>query len=167
MKEITFQEFLNEYNFANFHDDWGIAVVRDNMKVNGLTISWGSLGFLWNKPTFTLYVHESRYSKHLLDREDSYSINILDRPKYQKELDIFGSKSGKDVDKVKESGLTLEEDLSPYFKESKYVLICKKVGQTKFDESSINPPESIKMWYKKSGVHTMYFGEIIRILKNE
>nr|MCR4561964.1 flavin reductase [Bacilli bacterium] len=151
-----------------FNED-GVVLVRDKEKgkVNPITIGWGSLGVLWRKPCCTVYIHEMRYSKHLMDKEDVFSVCFLPEG-HRKEIGYFGKASGRDVDKIKESGLEVAyEDGIPYLKDSKLVIFCKKIGQTKFDESKISLPD-IKNWYQQSGVHSLYFGEIVKVIvRNE
>jgi hypothetical protein len=37
------------------------------------------------------------------------------------------------------------------------------MGQSKFDLANISEPRIMK-WYAKDGVHTIYYGEIIKVL---
>jgi len=37
------------------------------------------------------------------------------------------------------------------------------MGQSQFDATKINEMR-IKKWYEKDGVHTIYYGEIIKVL---
>ena len=43
------------------------------------------------------------------------------------------------------------------------VIICNKMGQSDFDVNNVFE-ESIKKWYNESGVHTIYYGEIKKVL---
>ena len=45
-------------------------------KVNTMTIAWGTLGIEWNKPIFTAFVRQSRYTKGLLDESGEFTVNI-------------------------------------------------------------------------------------------
>lgn len=166
-KKITFQE-LSEYKnpFAIFKE-WGITLVKDKDNANPMTIGWGGLGILWRKPCCTVYIHKTRYSKSLFDNEKSFSVSFFDKDRYKKELEIFGSVSGKEFDKTKASGLTLNyyQDI-PYYEEADVIIFCKKMGQTDFDINKVDE-DSINTWYQKDGVHTIYFGEIIDIFKRK
>ena len=68
-------------------------------EVNAMTIGWGSFGIEWNKPLFTVYVRQSRYTKALLDKNPEFTVNIPVGAVDKKILGVCGSKSGRDVDK--------------------------------------------------------------------
>ena len=169
MKEISIKDFGQEYNFMNFHDDWAALVADDGSRINSLTVSWGSIGYLWNLPTFSAYIHDDRFSQHIFDNSDYYSVCIFDRRKYQKALSYLGTVSGRDEDKIKGCGLTLnKEEKAPYFLEARYVLICKKTGDTDFVYERVKDDVEFKKYYKQTGgVHRIFEGEIIKVLKNE
>ncbi|MCR4561659.1 MAG: flavin reductase family protein [Bacilli bacterium] len=163
-KAIPYENISTYKDPISLFNEDGVVLVRDKEKgkVNPITIGWGSIGVLWGKPCCTIFIHESRYSKHLLDEEDFFSVCFL--PKEQKKMvAYFGKFSGRDVDKIKESGLEVVDGDYPFLKDSELVIFCKKVGQTKFDESKISLPD-IKNWCQQSGVHSIYFGEIVKVI---
>lgn len=164
-KQITFEELSKYKDPFSLFKEWGITLVKDKNNVNPMTIGWGGLGILWRKPCCTVYIHKTRYSKELFDNQNVFSVSFFDLNKYQKELNQFGSLSGRDTDKTKSSGFTLKyyQDI-PYYEEADVVIFCKKMGQTDFDINQVNET-SIKKWYEKDGVHTIYFGEIIAIFE--
>ena len=99
-------------------------------KANTMTISWGALGIEWGKPVFTTYVRESRFTREILDQTGEFTINIP-YGSYDKNILAFcGSKSGRDVDKIKELNLTLEEGecvAAPAIRELPLTLECRVV----------------------------------------
>lgn len=162
-KEIKLEDIDKYKNVFDLFSDSAIALANSGKKVNGLTIGWGSLGVLWSKPTCVVYVHETRYSRLIFDEADFFTVCFF-KSKYDAQLDYFGKVSGRDNDKIKESGLLLqEEDGIPYFAEAELVILCRKMGQSKFDLAKISEPRIMK-WYEKDGVHTIYYGEIIKVL---
>ena len=166
-KEIDVIDINKYKDSISLFKDWGVTVVEDEGKVNPMTIGWGSIGVLWRKPCFTAYIHKQRYSKKLFDKANTFSVCFFDTEKYKRELSYYGSKSGRDEDKILNSGLTVEkcEGVS-YIKEADLVIVCRKMGQSDFDINNIYE-ESIKKWYDESGVHTLYYGEIIKVLVRE
>jgi flavin reductase (DIM6/NTAB) family NADH-FMN oxidoreductase RutF len=74
-------------------------------KVNTMTIAWGSLGFMWNKPVFIAMVRYSRYTYELIDKAEDFTISLPLQGQLKKALGLCGSKSGRDIDKIKEFGL--------------------------------------------------------------
>lgn len=85
-------------------------------------------------------------------------INGFDR----KAFVICGTKSGRDMDKIKEAGLTLadSEVISvPAVKEFPLTLECRVIYQQEQDASGL--PEDIqKKFYSVEGDHTCYYEEI-------
>ena len=81
--------------------------VDDN--VNSMTISWGTLGIEWNKPIFTAFIRENRFTHEQIEKNREFTINIPYGYYDKKILGVCGSKSGRNIDKIKELGLTLEK----------------------------------------------------------
>ena len=99
-------------------------------KVNTMTIGWGTLGIEWSKPIFIAFVRESRYTKELLDKNPEFTVNIPYGEYDKSILGICGTRSGRDMDKIKELGLTLEpsETVSvPGIRELPLTLECKVI----------------------------------------
>lgn len=142
-------------------------------KVNSMTISWGTLGIEWEKATFTVYVRENRFTKHQLEKNPEFTINVPFGEFDKKILGICGTKSGHLSDKIKELNLTLESPNSvsvPAIKELPLTLECRVLYKQKQDESEIK--EEIKSKFYPQDVegsfhganrdfHTAYYGEII------
>ncbi|MBO4540797.1 MAG: flavin reductase [Bacilli bacterium] len=165
-KEISIQEIAEYKDPFSLFADWAAASAKGKEKANSLLIGWGGLGILWSKPCCTVYIHESRYSKKIFDEADSFSVCFFSRERFAKELAYLGKVSGRGEDKMSGCGLTAKEEKGiPYFEEAELVIFCKKMGQSKFDPEKISSPERIIEWYRKDGVHTLYFGEIIKVLR--
>lgn len=160
---IALEDVCREIDPFSLFRNGGAALVLGGGKRNALTLGWGSLGVLWRKPTLTLYVHATRYSKGLFDKATSFSYNVL-LPEKRKALSYLGRVSGRTEDKIEGSGLTVVKDeVADYFLESSLVLLCTKMGETDFSLPDVD--EGVKDWYEKDGVHTLYFGEIKKVLK--
>lgn len=99
-------------------------------KVNSMTISWGMLGIEWGKPIFVTVVRESRFTREMLEQNAEFTINAP-LEDYDKEImGVCGSKSGRDMDKIKELNLTLEEPEQisvPGIRELPLTLECKVI----------------------------------------
>lgn len=68
-----------------------------------MTASWGGLGVLWNAEVSMIFVRPERYTYEFLERETDYSLSFLVEG-HRQALQFCGSRSGRDVDKVKETG---------------------------------------------------------------
>lgn len=77
--------------------------------VNTMSISWGTMGIEWNKPIVTVFVRGSRHTKGLLDKNPEFTVNIPVGQIDKRIISLCGSKSGRDLDKIKELGLTTVE----------------------------------------------------------
>jgi len=85
-----------------------LITAKADGRVNPMTIGWGSLGTEWNTPVFIAYVRESRFTRELLDKNPEFTVNIPLEGCDKKILQLCGTQSGRDVDKVAALNLTLE-----------------------------------------------------------
>lgn len=162
LREVGLDEIAKYKDPFKLFSEGAIALADDTKEINGLTIGWGSIGTLWRKPILSLYVHEVRYTRHILDNASGFSICFIED---KEQLRYFGTVSGKDENKILNSKLTVNYvDGIPYFEESDLVIVCKKVGQSKFEVEKIDIPNIVD-WYSEDGVHTIYQGEIIKVLR--
>lgn len=132
-------------------------------KINTMTISWGALGFDWGVPVFTTYVRKSRFTHENLDRNSEFTVSIPFGKGADKVPAVCGSRSGRDIDKVKECGLTIEEPVNnsvPGFKEYPLTLECRVVYRQEQDMSQI-PEKFMKFYSGTPDVHDEFYGEIV------
>ncbi len=147
--------------FAAIGSQWMLITAGTPEKCNTMTASWGGLGILWGGPAATCYIRPQRYTKEFVDREEYFTLTFFGG-EYRKALALCGSKSGRDIDKVKECGFTVKtaECGAPYFEEAELVLVCRKRFAQPMDPDNI--PQEIKdKWYPQKDYHTLYIGEII------
>ena len=150
--------------FAMIGDQWMLITAGSGECCNTMTASWGGLGVLWQAPVATCYVRPQRYTKEFLDREEYFTLTFFSE-EWRKALALCGSKSGRDVDKVKECGFTVKTAAcgAPYFEQAELVLVCRKRFVQDFDTANI--PEDVKAaQYPNQDYHTMYIGEIVEVL---
>lgn len=135
-------------------------------EVNSMTIGWGMVGIEWGKPIFIAYVRDSRHTKKLLDETREFTVNIPLGDVDKNILSFCGTKSGRDVDKFKELGLTTEEPLHisvPGIKELPLTLECRVIYAQKQEKEEV--PETAKERFyggvNIDNYHTAYYGEIV------
>ena len=117
---------------------------KSDERVNSMTISWGMLGIEWGKPVFITVIREGRFTRELLEQNGEFTVNIPLDDSQKKALGFCGSKSGRDVNKLKELGLTLEEPESIFpFQELKSFLLHWSAGL------STNRSRILMQWKKK------------------
>ena len=54
--------------------DWLEVSAGKEGDMNLMTISWGSIGELWGKPVFTVYVSTSRYTHKFMEENDYFTV---------------------------------------------------------------------------------------------
>ena len=88
-------------------NNWGLVTAGNSDKFNTMTVSWGSMGELWGKDSVTVYIRPQRYTEEFMNSNDHFTLSFYPLDKKQAIHGICGSKSGRDVDKVKECNLHL------------------------------------------------------------
>ena len=155
---------LDKNVFSAIGDQWMLITAGTAEQCNTMTASWGGLGVLWGVPMATCYIRPQRYTKEFVDGSGYFTLSFFDG-KYRPQLNLCGTKSGRDVDKVKECGFTVAtaECGAPYFEEAELVLVCRKRFAQPMDPD--NMPQEIKTkWYPEEDYHTLYIGEIVEVL---
>ena len=153
-----------EFNvFSAIGDQWMLITAGTKDKCNTMTASWGGLGVLWGAPMAVAYIRPQRYTKEFVDNSEYFTLSFFSE-QYRKQLALCGSKSGREIDKVKECGFTVAEAQggAPYFEQADLVFVCRKRMVQKMEESLI-PAYVREKWYE-GDYHTMYWGEIVETL---
>lgn len=141
--------------------DWMLISAGTEEKWNTMTASWGGVGVIWGKPSVTAYIRHSRYTKEFVDNSEYFTITFL-QDGHRDALNTLGSKSGREIDKMHESGLTpVFVEGQPAFEEAKLVLVCCKRCKSEIAPEDILQQETIDKWYGDHDFHTMYIGEIV------
>jgi len=152
--------------FVMLNEDWGLLSAGDAEKHNTMTIAWGSLGIMWAKPVFSVVIRPQRYTKEFVDSNELFSVSFFPDG-YRKALNILGTKSGKDCDKIAESGLTpFFPDGTVAFEEANMIFICKKLhGGQQLDPTVFIDKSLDSVMYPKKDYHYYYTGEIVKVLQ--
>ncbi|MEE0957528.1 MAG: flavin reductase family protein, partial [Ruminococcus sp.] len=96
--EIKPQE-ITQNPFQLIGNDWALVTAGNAEKFNTMTISWGGVGIMWNKPVTFSFIRPQRYTFGFMQENGCFSMSFFDE-EYRKALAFCGSKSGRDVDKV-------------------------------------------------------------------
>lgn len=138
--------------------------VGDENKYNTMTISWGSVGLMWRKPTFIVMVRESRYSNEFLDLGKSYTVSIPKEGEMKTALVICGSKSGRNVDKEKEAHIKIiksKEVAAPIVEGCEKYYECKIVFKQEMNLDNMSSEMREQFYNASETKHVFYFGEIV------
>lgn len=155
---------LSENTIKMIGTDWMLICAGNISSFNMMTASWGGLGWLWEKPVTFIFVRPQRYTHQFTEKEDYFTLTFYEET-YRKILLKMGSVSGRDFDKMKDSGLTAitTEHGSVAFKEAKIIIECKKNYATSILEAGFVDKDLMKTVYPSKDFHTMYVGEITNV----
>jgi len=142
-----------------------LASTGKSCRANVMTIGWANIGILWYRPFFIAYVRRSRYTHELLEETGDFTINVPP-DNFDDVIEYCGTRSGRNVDKVKELGLKIEDSRivkSPGLAASPVTLECKIVFKKEIESNDV-PSHVRDRFYSKDDYHTCYFAEIVNII---
>lgn len=164
MKEIDIASLqMNPFTLIGL--EWCLIGAKNKKGTfNAMTASWGGVGVLWNKNVVTIYVRPQRYTKNFIDDAKQFTLSFFEE-EYKSALKVYGSKSGRDIDKEKETGLSVVCDAPyAYHEQAKLVLECAVLYEGKITyEEMID--KSVDINYPNKDYHIMYIAEIKKILQ--
>ncbi|MBQ4470637.1 MAG: hypothetical protein IJR35_07730 [Synergistaceae bacterium] len=156
---------------ANVGKELALLTAGTPEHFNALTIMFGAEGMIWGKDSYFAFIKPERYTWEFVRDNDYFTVSY-----FPKELNgihkVFGYKSGRDVDKVKETGITpefLEHGVA--FKEAKEVYVCRKLYMKQMDRDA-EPAEIVAKYDDPNDIiygecHYAVIGEIIKhIVRN-
>ena len=141
-----------------------IVAVDSKGKPNPMTIGWGQVGIVWSRPMFTALVRLSRYTYECLQSSDTFTINVPRPGELKDELMLCGTKSGRDVDKAAQCGLTMVPGKAvetPIVDECALHYECRIVARTQQERADFTSDEVLDQYYSNGDHHLVVFGEIV------
>lgn len=143
--------------------DWMLITAGNKEKFNMMTASWGGIGVLYNKPVAICFINPARYTYQVIENSDTYTLTFYTEA-YRDALKYCGSKSGRDEDKVKGSGLTPVETANGAmaFGQAWMIIECKKLVSQSISLDAINNKEEQNKRAAQP-MHKMYIGEILNV----
>ncbi len=164
-ENIPIYQFLAR-TFDLFDRQWLLLTCGDfaARDFNCMTISWGSLGIMWNRPFAQTVVRPHRYTFQFMEKYPTFTLCAFPE-EYRQALNLLGSKSGRVGDKIAEAGLTpmaATVVAAPAYTEAELVIECQKMYWSDIDPKNFLNPE-IERAYVKRDYHRSYFGQIVAI----
>jgi flavin reductase (DIM6/NTAB) family NADH-FMN oxidoreductase RutF len=164
---------LNDFNIRIFHlwDVRSLLLTSGDYArkhFNAMTIGWGSIGYIWQRPFIQVVVRPVRYTYEFMERYDTFTVCAFPK-QFDAALQLLGTRSGRDGDKIAESGLTpvsSEKVAAPSYLEANLVLECRKVYWDDLEPGHFLDL-SIGKNYPRQDYHRIYFGEILAIYNTE
>lgn len=152
-----------------------IVLSASDGRVNAMTISWGTLGREWEKKIFTIFIRETRFTHELLDRNPEFTVCIPRKGFERRLIGLFGTRRGRDGDKIRTAGVELlesEKVAVPAIKAPSIVLECRVIWKR---DQKIGEDETAYKIYTTdaNGVYvgpnhdTIYCGEIVNACRLE
>jgi flavin reductase (DIM6/NTAB) family NADH-FMN oxidoreductase RutF len=129
---------------------WVIGSYDSQGRPNVMTASWAGI-CCSRPPCINVSLRKATYTYNCLVERRAFTVNVPSR-RYAKEVDYFGTASGRKVDKFAATGLTPVRSAvvdAPFVDEFPLVLECKLVSTNEL------------------GLHTMFIGEIVDVKANE
>ena len=162
-KEIKPRD-LDENIFTITGKDWFLITAGTIDNFNTMTAGWGGMGVLWNKNVCFVYIRPSRYTYKFMEKSETFTLNFFDE-KHKKTLSYCGSHSGREVDKVKETGIIPEvtSSGSVFFQEARLIIECRKIYYQDIDPDAFLDA-SIEKNYTGKDYHRLYVGEVIQCM---
>ena len=134
---------------------------------NTMTVGWGSLGVMWGMLFAQVVVRPTRYTYEFMEQYGTFTLCTFPK-EYAPALELLGSKSGRDGNKIAESGLTpiaSTQVAAPSFAQAELVLECRKIYWDDMTPAQFLD-ERIERRYPRKDYHRIYFGEILVVLQS-
>ncbi len=157
---------LNELHlppFGAWDQGWFLLTAGENRSggFNSMTVAWGALGVIWNRPLAVVVVRPQRYTRQFMEQHDTFSLCAFGE-EHRPALNLLGTLSGRDTAKMTQCGLTpiaLTRIACPGFAEARLILECRKMY---FDD--LEPAHFLADFIApnyKADYHRVYFGEVL------
>jgi len=162
MREVSFQDLSKD--FLSQLVKGAFLTVKADEKVNTMTIGWGNVGYIWNKPIMMVPVRYSRHTYSMIDGSDTFTVSVPVEKDMKKELAFCGTKSGREMDKIQACGLSLSPGQlvkTPIISDCELHIECKIVYKQAMEPGTLD--QGIRdLKYKNGDYHVMYYGEIVK-----
>ncbi len=153
--------------FEIYDKKWALVTAGDISDYNTMTISWGGLGTIWNKPVATVYIRPSRHTYGYMENNEYFTVSFYGE-EYKKDLGTLGRLSGRDGDKVAKTDLTaVKAGESVTFAQAEVTLLCRKIYYNDLVKENIPAQIRDKNYASDEPAHRMYFGEVIDIITKQ
>ena len=142
-----------------------LVTAGNESAINTMTANWGGMGYLWNKPVVFVFIRPERFTFDFIEKNDGFTLTFFEET-FKKALNLCGTKSGRDCNKIAEARLTpfFTEVGYPAFKEASLVIECRKLYADMLSKDAFIDPEPLDTHYKTKGnIHKMYIAEIEKV----
>lgn len=164
MKKAGLGALAREDAFDLIGRQWMLVTAGTREKFNTMTASWGGVGWLWNRPVAFVFVRPERYTHEFLERESRLTLSFYGE-EHRGILQFCGTKSGRDVDKAKETGLrpVALESGAVTFEQARLTLDCRKLFKSPMAAADFVDKSVLGKFYSDrpgGSLHDVYVAEI-------
>jgi len=135
---------------------------------NCMTVAWGAVGSMWDRPVAAVAVKPTRRTFAFLEGYPSFTLCHFPGT-WKKKLLYLGTTSGRDLDKIAESGLTpilSSRVAAPGFAEADLILECEILYSQDYEPERARS-EALQGSYRSGSYHRIFFGEIRGVFGTE
>jgi flavin reductase (DIM6/NTAB) family NADH-FMN oxidoreductase RutF len=167
MKQQEFRiirpEEIQDNVFKLIDKDWMLITAGTFDKYNCMTASWGGMGILWKKPVAFVFIRPTRYTMEFTETNQRMSLCFFPE-KYRPILNLCGTKSGKQIDKMHIEGLTpmITGEGTTFYQEARMAIFVKKLYSQFIDKNMVLEPSIHKLY--TNDYHKMYICEIEKVM---
>lgn len=147
--------------FHLLDEEWMLITAGTKESFNTMTASWGSFGILWERPIAIAFIRPQRYTIKFVENSMFFTMSFF-TPIYKQILNFCGQYSGKNVNKIKETGLipvyTPSGNIT--YEQARLVIECRKIYSDQIKSEKFIDKQIIQRIYPTQDFHKMFIGEI-------
>ncbi|MBF0208683.1 MAG: flavin reductase family protein [Oligoflexia bacterium] len=165
-QDVPFYQGAADF-FESMNGDGAFLIARENP----MTIGWANLGIIWGVPIITVLVRKSRHTHSLMEQDKKFTVCIPGCDAaggtqigkiLSNALTIFGTQSGKNINKIKDAKLKSQPGKLPG---TTILCDCLWFYEAEIVHKNLVDPQTLsekikKQYYFSNDFHTIYFGEI-------
>jgi len=135
-------------------------------KANPMTIGWAQVGVVWSVPVMTVLIRESRYTFECVKASETFIVSVPKPGELRQELAFCGSKSGRDFDKIAETGMALataQEVDTPVIDACGLHYECEIIARSQqvHGDFGAHAGPVLETYYPEGDHHLVVFGRIV------
>jgi flavin reductase (DIM6/NTAB) family NADH-FMN oxidoreductase RutF len=165
---------LTDNVFKLVGQDYTVITAGTEQDFNSMTASYGGWGQLFELPSTWCFLRANRYTLEYMKREKTYTMTYF-ADDYREQVLYYGSKSGRDSDKMKNNPLTYIKTPSGNisYREARLIIECKLMEITTVHPDDFYMEKDRKFvedaYREAEDYHKIVFGEItgVWVKKNE
>ncbi|MDD2403082.1 MAG: flavin reductase [Victivallaceae bacterium] len=160
-------EKFNSNLFSLFSKQWMLLTAGDLAanEINTMTVSWGFLGYLWQRPVVMVLVRPQRWTMKFIEKHDTFTLSAFPET-HRDALNLCGSQSGRDINKIAAARLTpIESERidAPGFAEAELIIECRKLYADWIEPKGFIDKSIINSIYPDADFHKIFIGGIENI----